>query len=122
MLMCPFGWTHVPTVGSLLSALHAYNFVVIDDDGALHDEFDAFKKAEVDWEYCLLPMTELLQFWYKSGANGKMQPIVRFGRQYLSLHRSDVDRLVRWVLEMQDEYYRLGKVEVFHRRGEYLST
>ena len=81
----------------------AHNFVVIDS--TLHDEFDAFKKAEVDPEYSLLPVCELLEFWYQGLKRGSMQPIFRFGRRYLRLHCSDVDQLVRWVLQMQDQLH-----------------
>ncbi len=112
-------WLDSRTYRGLPPLCTAYNFVVIDS--ALHDEFDAFKQAEVDPEYSLLAMSELLEFWYKSAANKRMEPIFRFGMQYLRLHCSDADRLVRWVLDMQDEFYRLGDVQVFHCNGDYPS-
>ena len=79
-------------------ALHqACGFVI--RNSKLHDEFDSFKRKNIQQAYNLLPCTELLDLWLASSQGSQYESIVeKFGKRYIRLHDTEVDHLCRWVL------------------------
>ena len=70
----------------------ACGFVIVN--GALHNQFDHFKK-DIDPECSILEYIELLQFWVEN--RKPLNPPVlinKFGKQYIKLHRDEMDRFI----------------------------
>ena len=82
----------------------AGDFVIVDPK--LHDEFDAFKKAESLTGHNFVPVNELLLLFClpQFSSLHRAPRIKKFGISYLELQSSQIDELVLWVREMRKVY------------------
>ena len=56
--------------------------------------------------YSLVPVSELLIFYCASQCPHLLSSkVVKYGKMYLELHYSEVDKIVFWVDEMRERYY-----------------
>ena len=103
----------------LLTDIH--DFVVINSQ--LHDQFDLFKKFEVKKSYSLVPISELLVFYCVSRCPGILNSkVVKYGKMYLELHYSEVDKLIFWVDEMRERYYGTEGEGIFENAAKTMFT
>ena len=75
--------------------MDAIDFVIVNS--RLHDEFDQFKKAEVQPSYSFLPAVELLLFYCLTEYPMFWIPLKCLnlvGRSYIKMDASQVDALV----------------------------
>jgi hypothetical protein len=91
----------------------AVDFVIVNS--RLHDEFDEFKKAEVDPSYDLLPVVELLLFYCLTKCPHVLDSslVHKFGKTYIKMDSSQLDALVSWMYEMNEQYYGVEGEGVF---------
>ena len=76
-----------------------FDFVFVTPE--LHNEFDAFKAAEIKPNRSFLPLVALLEYW------NVRRPIpsptvIKYDKHYLSLESSEVDELCQWVCDMRE--------------------
>ena len=77
------------------------DFVIVNT--RLHDEFDEFKRNEIQSGYNYLRMNELLLHYIDlSCGQLKQQIITRYGLTYLKLDGDQVDHLCRWIKMKRD--------------------
>lgn len=78
------------------------DFVIIDPK--LHNEFDAFKKAEIASGHSYVPVNELLLLFCLPQFSDlhELPRIEKFGKIYLYLKASQIDQLILWVNEMRE--------------------
>ena len=93
--------------------VNVIDFVIVNS--RLHDEFDQFKKAEVQSSYSLLPVVELLLFYCLTKCPHVLDSsqVHKFGRTYIKMDSSQVDDLVSWVYEMNELYYGVEGESIF---------
>ena len=76
-----------------------FDFVIVNRH--LHSEFDLFKEQEIDRDYSLIALNELLHYWNEN-TRAASSPIVQlYNKPYLKLCCSDIDELCQWVLEQR---------------------
>ena len=87
----------------------ACGFVVVNS--ALHDQFDQFKK-NIDHEWSILEYIELLQYWVENQRPSLVPPglIQKFGKQYIKLHRDEMDSFVVWLNMLKSVSRKLDKL------------
>ena len=86
----------------------ACGFVIINSQ--IHDEFDSFKSNNIHRDYSFLPCNELLDLWLATLYNTQSELRItgRFGKQYVKLHFTEVDKLCKWVLQLRKQFYEVG--------------
>ena len=73
----------------------------------MHNEF---KKQEINQDYSLLEYIELLEFWLKSQKPLHLPPLInKFGKQYIKLHHTQMDKLYKWIVDTREQFDKLGK-------------
>lgn len=94
------------------------DFVIIDPN--LHDEFDAFKKAEIAKGHSFVPINELLLLFCLPQFSDlhELPRIEKFGERYLYLTAAQIDQLILWVYEMRENYS--ASESTFHNAVESL--
>ena len=97
----------------------ACGFVIINSQ--VHDDFNKFKKVQAQCDYSLLESVELLDLW-NSSRNSPDAVMNRFGKQYIRLHRTDIESLCKWVMELRESFERLGKVALQIHNTESSAT
>ena len=104
----------------LLTDVH--DFVVINSQ--LHDQFDLFKKKHVKMSHSLVPMSEILIYYSASQCPHLLSSKVvkKYGKVYLELHDSEVDKLVYWVDEMRERYYGMDGERIFENAAQIMFT
>ena len=70
----------------------------------LHIDFDNFKSSFPCVEFSRLEVSPLLQYWNNCVRPSSGIPITMFGKQYLELHFSEVDKLCQWILDTRAEH------------------
>ena len=76
-----------------------FDFVIVNRH--LHSDFDLFKEQEIDRDYSLIALNELLHYWNEK-TRAAISPIVKlYNTPYLKLCCSDIDELCQWVLEQR---------------------
>ena len=95
MLLC--GSTHVH-----IRSCPACGFVIVTE--TLHIDFDNFKSSFPCVEFSRLEVSPLLQYWNNCVRPSSGIPITMFGKQYLELHFSEVDKLCQWILDTRAEH------------------
>ena len=95
--------------------MDAIDFVIVNSH--LHDEFDQFKKAEIQPSRSLLPVVELLLFYCLTECPHVLDSsqVLKFGKMYIKMDTSQVDALVSWVGEMNERYYGVEGDGVFDK-------
>ena len=79
----------------------ALDFVIVNT--RLHDDFDEFKRNEIQSGYSYLQMNELLQYYIDHGCGHLKQHIItRYGLTYLKLDGDQIDHLCRWIKVKRD--------------------
>ena len=79
----------------------ALDFVIVNT--SLHDDFDEFKRNEIQSGYSYLQMNELLQHYIDHGCGHLKQHIItRYGLTYLKLDGDQIDHLCRWIKVKRD--------------------
>ena len=94
-LLC--GSTHVH-----IRSCPAWGFVIVTE--ALYIEFDNFKSSLPLVEFSRLDVSPLLQYCNNCMRPSSSVPITMFGKQYLELHFSEVDKLCQWILDTRAEH------------------
>ena len=99
-----------------------YNFVLVNSQ--LRNQFDIFRKAEVKPSHSLVPVAELLRFYCLSQCPQLLDcsKVVKFGKTYLELHKSQIDKLVMWVDETRDAYYGIEGEKIFAKAAQIMLT
>ena len=105
--------------------MDAIDFVIVNS--RLHDEFDQFKKAEVQPSYNFLPVVELLLFYCLTKCPHVLDSsqVLKFGRTYIKMDASQVDALVSWVCETNEHYGVEGEgifVPGMRQRGQLIDS
>ena len=87
----------------------ACGFVVVNS--ALHDQFDLFKE-DLDRDYSVFEYVRLLQFWIETQSPSLVSAVTiqKFGKQYIILHRDEMDRFVVWLNDTRDQFQQVGQV------------
>ncbi len=85
----------------------------------LHENFDAFKKAEVQPRFSYVPAIELVSFFCKC-INITSPCITRYESDYYYLDETQLDQLIVWAQELRQEYQSTGCVKLC--RNEVCST
>ena len=87
----------------------ACGFVIVNC--ALHDQFDQLKK-DLDRDYSIFEYVELLKFWVETERPSLVPSVLiqKFGKQYIKLHRDEVDRFVVWLNDTRDQFKQVGQV------------
>ena len=85
----------------------ACGFVIVN--GALHDLFDNFK--DIDPECSILEYIELLQFWVENQRHRLIPPVLidKFGKQYIKLHKDELDCFVVWLKYAKNRFKKVGQ-------------
>ena len=92
-------------------------------DFQLHDEFDAFKKAEIKLNHSYVPLSELLHFYCSVKASDQLFSLVtKYGKQYLELQASQIDELISWVYEMRKSLSGAEEENILAREIDQLFT
>ena len=96
------------------------DFVIINSQ--LHDQFDLFRNvAQLKKEYSLVPVSELLIFYCASQRFQLLSSMVaKYGKMYLELHYSEIDKLIYWVDEMRDKYYGSEGAGIFENAAQIM--
>ena len=104
----------------LLSDVDDFVFV----NSQLHDLFDVFKKAEIKPSHSLVPVVELLRFYCLSQCPQLLNSskVVKYGKTYLELHMSQIDKFVMWVTEMRDAYFGIEGEKIFANAAQIMFT
>ncbi len=97
--------------------VEAFDFVIVNAE--LHENFDAFKKAEVQPRFSYVPAIELVSFFCKC-TNITSPCITRYESDYYYLDETQLDQLIVWAQELRQEYQSTGCVKLF--RDEVCST
>ena len=98
-----------------------HDFIVVNSQ--LHDQFDLFKTAEVKKSYSLVPTSELLLFYCASQCPGILNSkVMKYGKVYLDLHYSEVDKLIFWVDETRERYYGTEGERIFENAAKSMLT
>ena len=117
-------WHFVLTTGHKepLLPIVANDFVIVDNQ--LHDQFDVFRKAVVKSTHSLIPMNELLYFYCASQCPQLLEcsKVVKYGKTYLELHCSQMDKLVTWVNEMREIFYGIDGENIFESAAWMMLT
>ena len=71
------------------------DFVIVTR--SLHAQFDEFKKKETQFDYSILPLNELLEFWN----NPPLPLVTMYGKPHAKLHYKDMDQLCEWVIDQR---------------------
>ena len=96
--------------------MDAIDFVIVNSH--LHDEYDQFKKAEIQSSHSLLPVVELLVYYCLTECPHVLDSqslVLKFGKVYIGMNMSEVDALVSWMHEMNDRYYGVEGEGVFDK-------
>lgn len=97
----------------------AVNFIVLDFE--LHDEFDEFKKANIQSGISYLEVNELLEFFIDKHQQFTESIVRQYNRTYLKMSASDVDVLVQWTSSLRDSCNKEGS-KVFNTGMMYLKA
>ena len=81
----------------------ALDFVIVNDK--LHDEFDEFKRAEIESIYSYLRLNELLKLYLRCNPHLCGFVVKRYGHTYLRLLSERVDVLCRWIYELRETFH-----------------
>lgn len=83
----------------------AHNFVVLDFQ--LHEEFDDFKKKEIEQGYSYLEVNELLKY-YADLHFLTDSLVTKYNHTYLKVLTDEVDKLCRWIHELRGSFKQEG--------------
>ena len=78
----------------------ALDFVIVDNK--LHDEFDEFKRAEIESIYSYLRLNELLKLYLRCHPHLSGYVVKKYGNTYLRLLSERVDDLCRWIYQLRE--------------------
>ena len=99
----------------------SHNFVIINSQ--LHDQFDAFKRDNIRASYSNIPLCSLLMFYCCSKCPHHLSSKVKkYGRVYLELYMSEVDKFIMWVDDMREKYYGADGERIFENAARIMST
>lgn len=83
------------------------DFVVVNSE--LHNEFDAFKKAELRAGFSFVPLCELLLLYQAQFSSlQKSCEVKKFEKCYLELAAPQMDEFITWIYEMRKSYTSKG--------------
>lgn len=82
----------------------AIDFVLVNN--LLHDDFDSFKRKEVKPQYSYVQLNELVLYCFVLQFSNLFESsrIMRYGKYYLELQASELDKFISWVYEMREVY------------------
>ena len=79
----------------------ALDFVIVNT--CLHDDFDEFKRKEIESDYSYLRVNELLLHYIVHDCGHLRERIVtKYGLTYLKLNGDQIDHLCRWIKTKRD--------------------
>lgn len=82
------------------------DFVVVNSE--LHDEFDKFKKENIDSKFSYLKVNKLLNLYLHHNSDLKKHLVAMFNNDYLKLKGDDVDDVCKWVYKMREVFESKG--------------
>lgn len=101
-------WQQCRRVGGKPELDDLIDFVVVTAE--LHDDLDAFKRAEIKLGYSFVPVCELLLVFCQQQSDlRKCCQVNKFGKHYFNLSASQMDKFITWVYEMRECYHSKGK-------------
>ena len=89
------------------------DFVIVDNK--LHDEFDEFKRAEIESIYSYLRLNELLKLYLRCHPHLSEYVVKKYGNTYLRLLGEGVDDLCRWIYHLREMFNTEQGQNVFER-------
>ncbi len=90
-------WQSFRAHNNLPPVTDALDFVIVNNQ--LHNEFDEFKKAEIEPDITYLQMNSLLQHYCRIKSHLHAFIVTKYGKSYLKLTSSLVDDLCIWMKE-----------------------
>ena len=85
----------------------ALDFVIVNNK--LHNEFDEFKRAEIESIYSYLRLNELLKFYLRCYPHLRGNLVKKYGHTYLRLLSDGVDDLCRWIYKLRETFDMQGQ-------------
>ena len=85
----------------------ALDFVIVNNK--LHDEFDEFKRAEIESMYSYLRLNELLKFYLRCNPHLSRYVVKKYGHTYLQLLCECVDELCQWIYKLRETFHKQGQ-------------
>ncbi len=93
------------------SFVEAFDFVIVNAE--LHENFEAFKKAEVQPRFgYVVPAIELVSFFCIC-TNITSPCITQYESNYYNLDETQLDQLISCAQELRQEYQSTGCVKLF---------
>ena len=89
------------------------DFVIVNS--SLHSEFDEFKNG-IEKGYSILQINSLLDYWNNMERATPLPILKMYGKEYLKLYYSDMDRLCEWVLKQRENLVNI----LYYGRVSYL--
>ena len=94
------------------------DFIIVNSE--LHNNFDDFKRKELEPGYSYLQINELLQHYLKCMSQDGTYPTVKkYGEVYLHLHESMIDDLCELVEQLREKHSQVGNEVFITSKGQY---
>ena len=100
-------WLHYRAYSKQPDLQKVQGFVIVTE--ALHNEFDDFKKKELQPKYSFLEKCDLLDLYLQNNPHLNIQSISRYSRTYYMFGAVDIDDLCQWVYRLRDKFASKGK-------------
>lgn len=96
-------WQDYRTHRNMQPVRDELDFVIVNDK--LHDEFDEFKRAEIESIYSYLRLNELLKLYLRCHPHLSGFAIKKCGHTYLRLLSERVNHLCQWIYELRESFH-----------------
>ncbi|KAL5476085.1 hypothetical protein EMCRGX_G025990 [Ephydatia muelleri] len=82
-------------------------FVIMNEK--LSEEFDHFRKHDINGSFYPVESLQLLDCWFKSSGIS-IKTIIRYGKRYFLMSAANIDAFCQWVMETRKMYNKDGGV------------
>eukprot|EP00731_Ephydatia_muelleri_P031393 Em0022g907a len=82
-------------------------FVIMNEK--LSEEFDHFRKHDINGSFYPVESLQLLECWFKSSGIS-IKTIIRYGKRYFLMSAANIDAFCQWVMETRKIYNKDGVV------------
>lgn len=82
------------------------DFVIVNN--LMHDEFDKFKKEEIQRQYSYLRLNHLLEFYLHINDHLKDSVVMLYNNAYLKVRGDTVDDICKWIYNMRKSFQQIG--------------
>ncbi len=111
-------WQDFRAYNSMQPLKDAINFVIVN--AQLHNEFDDFKKDEIQRDYSYLKVNELLGFYIHHVCQLTDSVVAQYNNTYLKMCGDDVDKLCIWIYDLRKCFEDEG-LRVFNTGNMYVA-